>query len=130
VTSSPEAIGGHIISPAEQHFWERMTFRQFTVVFVRFQSLFFLTYAIDDATYLPSYFSRLHETVSGFANSDERRALFWLAFRILWHIAAFIICIRYAERIASWLVRDTIPRQPPNTALEPTATVPSVSDQP
>ena len=27
VSSSPEAIGGHIISPAEGRFWERMTFR-------------------------------------------------------------------------------------------------------
>ena len=115
VSSSPEASGGHIISPVEQRFWERMTFRQFAVLFIRFQSLWFLTYAIDDATYIPGYISRLHELVSGVVYSEERRAFYWLLFRILWHVAAFVACIRYADRIASWLVRDTIPKQPPNT---------------
>jgi hypothetical protein len=128
VTTSPEALG-HIISPAEQHFWQRMTFRQFTIVFIRFQSLFFLAYAIEDATYLIMDISSLHN-LSGLGYSDERHYVFWRLFTLLWHLAAFIACIRYADRIASWLIKDIIPKSPPNTALEPTAAAPSISDVP
>jgi hypothetical protein len=129
VSSSPGAIGGHIISPAEHRVWERMTFRQFTILFIRFQSLWFLCYAIDDASYLPTSFARLHEAVSGFAHSYEREVLLWLVFRVLFHIGAFVAFVRYADRIASWLVRDTIPKQPPNAVLEPTSTADSDSDK-
>jgi hypothetical protein len=114
VGSSPEAAGGNIISPEEQHFWERMTFRQFAIFFIRFEAIWFLAYAIDEATYLPSFFAGLHRAVSDLAYSSERNAIFWAFVRIVWHVAASIACIRYADRIASWLVRDVIPRQGPN----------------
>jgi hypothetical protein len=127
IGSSPEAIGGHIISPMEQKFWEHMTFRQFAVLFIRFQSLFFLTYAIDDATNIPASITLLRnaDTVAG--HTYEQHHMFLLCFRAIWHFAAFVALIRYADRVASWLIRDTIPKQPPNTALEPTATAPSDS---
>ena len=125
VCSSPEAIGGHIITPEEQHFWEHMTFRQFAILFIRLQALWFLPYAFDEATYLPTYFTRLHHTAfSVAADSDVRRSIFWIFFRIICHIAAMVVCMRYANRIASWLVRDSIPRQPPNDALEAMPTPP------
>jgi hypothetical protein len=119
-SSSPEAMGGHVISPAEHSVWERMTFRQFTILFIRFQSLFFLVYAIDDATYLPAYLTRLHAAVGG-AYSYEKTYIFWLCIRILGHVAAFVACIRYADRVASWLVRDSIPKQPPYIPSRPPA---------
>jgi hypothetical protein len=110
VSSSPEALG-HIISPEEQCFWERMTFRQFAVFIIRIQAVWFLFDAVDVATYLPSYFARLHET---FASPDARRTFFLALFRVLWHIAGALVCIRYADRIVSWFVKDVIPKQPPN----------------
>ena len=45
VSSSPEALG-HIISPQEQRFWERMTFRQFAIFLLRLQALWFLQQCI------------------------------------------------------------------------------------
>jgi hypothetical protein len=129
VASSPDAIGGHIISLAEQRVWERMTFRQFAILFIRFQAIWFLPYAIDDVTYLATALANLHNVV-GVAYSEERHYIFRLVFSIFWHVAAFIAFIRYAERIASWLIKDIIPKSPPNTALEPTAAAPSVSDVP
>src|SRR5271168_5305684 len=43
VATSPEALG-HIISPEEQRFWERMTFRQFAVFLIRLQAVWLLFY--------------------------------------------------------------------------------------
>ena len=59
VTSSPEALG-HIISPEEQRFWERMTFRQFAVFLIRLQALWLLFSALIDAIYLAEYLA--HKT--------------------------------------------------------------------
>ena len=125
VSSSPDALG-HIISPEEQRFWERMTFRQFAVFIIRLQAIWFLFYAVDVATYLPSYLSRLHDIFSGSPGYMETRHAFFLAlFRVLWHVAGAVVCIRYAERIVSWFVKDVIPKPPPNKSLQPTATAPS-----
>src|SRR6266542_2183773 len=55
---SPDVQSRDAISPEEQRFWERMTFRQFAILMVRLQALWFLFYAVLDATYLPRYFSR------------------------------------------------------------------------
>ena len=116
VTSSPEAVGGHIISPEEQRFWERMTFRQLAILFIRFQSIWFLTYAFDEAIFMPSYVSRLHSAVSALAVADASRAIWGLVLRMICHIATAIAVFRYADRIASWLVRDKITNQPPVTS--------------
>ena len=53
-SASPEALG-HIISPEEQRFWERMTFRQFAVFLIRLQALYLFVEAINYATYLLDY---------------------------------------------------------------------------
>jgi hypothetical protein len=111
VASSPAAIGGHNISPEEQRFWQRMTLRKFTILFIRIEGLFFLAYAIDEATYLPGYFRHLHNAVNEAVIADERSTIFWVLFRVFWHVAAVIAIIRYADRIASWLVKDAIPRR-------------------
>ena len=108
VSATPQAFG-HTISPAEARFWEQMTFRQFAIFIIRLQAIWFLFYAVDVATYLPSYFARLHET---FASPDVRRAFVLALFRVLWHVAGAVVCIRYADRIVSWFVRDIIPKPP------------------
>jgi len=114
VSSSPEAIGGHIISPAEGRFWERMTFRQFAILIVRIQALWFLFDALLDATYLPRYFPSA--SIGGsFAmmSHGAKQDLFMMILRLLLNVAAGIACIQFADRIISWLVKDTIPKQPP-----------------
>ena len=54
ISTSPEALG-HIISPEEQQFWERMTFRQFAIFLIRLQALWLFFYAVIDASYLTDY---------------------------------------------------------------------------
>jgi hypothetical protein len=120
VATSREALG-HIISPEEQRFWERMTFRQFAVFLIRLQAVWLLFYTAIEATYLVPYLTPyVHFTL--YATT--------IVFRGALHLALALICIRYADRIVSWFVKDIIPKQPPNTALEPTAAAPSVSDAP
>jgi hypothetical protein len=110
ISSSPEAVGGHIISPEEQRFWERMTFRQFAVFFIRIQALWFIVsavlYAVDLIPYLFPY---LHFT---------RYALL-IALRVGLNVAGAVVCIRYADRIVSWFVKDVIPRASPNESATP-----------
>ena len=120
VTTSPEALG-HIVSPEEQRFWERMTFRQFAIFLIRLQALWMLFTAAIDVTYLLEYLV---------PDGHFTRYSFYIMVRVVVHIAFAIICIRYADRIVSWFVRDIIPKTPPNTALEPTAAAPSVSATP
>jgi hypothetical protein len=113
ISSSPEAIGGHIISPAEGRFWERMTFRQFAILFVRIQALWLLFNALLDATYLPRYFPSASRGGS-FATMSHaaRQDLFMMILRLLLNLAGGIACIQFADRIISWLVKDTIPKSP------------------
>ena len=100
VTTSPEALG-HIISPEEQRFWERMTFRQFAVFLIRLQALWFISTAVIDVTYLLEYLvPDVHFT----------RYTFYIMVRVVVHIALAIICISYADRIVSWFVKDIIPK--------------------
>jgi hypothetical protein len=102
VSSSPEALG-HIISPEEQRFWERMTFRQFAVFLIRLQALWFIFEAINYATYLVEYLT---------PNVHFTRYAYLIVLRIVLHVALAIICIRYADRIVSWFVKDIIPKPP------------------
>ena len=104
VTTSPEALG-HIISPEEQRFWERMTFRQFAVFLIRLQALWLLFYALIDVIYLVEYLA---------PPARFTRYTFYLSVRFVAHLAFAIICIRYADRIVSWFVKDIIPKTPPN----------------
>ena len=105
VSSSPEALG-HIISPEEQSFWERMTFRQFAVFTIRLQALYFIVDAINYATYLLDYFSSpVHFT----------RYEYLTVLRIGLHVALAIFCIRYADQIVSWFVKDIVPKTPTKT---------------
>ena len=113
VSSSPEAIGGYIVSPAEQRFWEKMSFRQFAVLFVRLQAIWMVLDGVLSAVTLQTYFSRMHDIFSDFGNhSEAKHAFFWALFRVLWHAAGAIICIRYADRIVSWLIKNLIPKHP------------------
>ena len=99
-SASPEALG-HIISPEEQCFWDRMTFRQFAVFTIRLQALWFIFSAVNYATYLTDYLTPYpHFT----------RYAWMMVFRIVLHLAMAIFSIRYADRIVSWFVKDIIPK--------------------
>ena len=95
----------------EQRFWERMTFRQFAALFLRLQALWLLWYAAVDLTYLPGYVGRSY--AGGFILIPGGLRLI---LRIVMHVAAALAVIQYADRILSWLVRDWIRNQPPDTA--------------
>jgi len=95
----------HIISPEEQRFWERMTFRQFAVFLIRLQALWMISTAIIDATYLLEYLA---------PPAHFTRYTFYIVVRFVVHLALAILCIRYADRIVSWFVKDIIPKTPPN----------------
>jgi len=102
VSSSPEALG-HIISPEEHRFWERMTFRQFAVFLIRLQALYFFVEAVNYATYLVDYI---------WPTTHFTHYACLLVLRMVLHLAMAIICIRYAEQIVSWFVKDIIPKAP------------------
>jgi len=120
ISSSREAAG-HIISPEEQRFWERMTFRQFAIFFIRLQSLWLLFNAVIDASYLVEYLTPyLHLTLHAKM----------LVVRVALHIAFAVLCLRYADRIVSWFVKDVIPKMSPVAAQEPTGTAPVNSTKP
>ena len=99
-STSPEALG-HIISPEEQRFWERMTFRQFAVFIIRLQALWLLFSSVIEATHLLPYLMA-HQRFSTYPFLILLRGALYLAFAI--------ICLRYAERIVSWFVKDIIPK--------------------
>lgn len=114
VTSSPEALG-HIISPAEQSFWERMTFRHFAVFFIRLQAFWLFFYAISDATYLTDYLI-----------PEPPHLIFTLGakmivVRVAMYVSLAIFCLRYADRIVSWFVKDIIPKSPTKSDDEKSA---------
>ena len=101
-SASPEALG-HIISPEEQHFWERMTFRQFAVFLIRLQVLWLIFGTVVEATYLLPYLM---------PGSHFTRYAFLILIRGALYLALAIICLRYADRIVSWFVKDIIPKTP------------------
>ncbi|HTI98496.1 MAG TPA: hypothetical protein VL527_06295 [Dongiaceae bacterium] len=114
VSASPDSLG-HIISPEEQRFWERMTFRQFAVFMIRLQALWLFFYAFLSATYLLDYLTPyVHFT----------RYAYLILLRIAMHLAGGIICICNADRIVSWFVKDVIPKAPPHPVSDPTASRP------
>lgn len=85
-----------------------MSFRQFAVFFLRLQSLWLFYYAVTDATYLADYLS-----------PDPPHFIFTLGSkmiiaRVALHIVLAIYCLRYADRIVSWFVKDIVPKTPPD----------------
>lgn len=80
-----------------------MTFRHFAVFIIRLQALWFIFDAVNYVTYLTDYLTPYpHFT----------RYAWMIVFRAVLHLALAIICIRYADRIVSWFVKDIIPKPP------------------
>lgn len=67
-------------------------------------------------------FSVLHNAITGPAVANARNELFWQLLRVIWQVVAMIALIKYADRVASWLVKDMIPKEPASAVSEPTGT--------
>ena len=80
-----------------------MTFRQFAVFLIRLQALYFIFDAINYVTYLTDYLP---------PNPHFTRYAWTIVFRAVLHLAMAIICIRYADRIVSWFMKDIVPKTP------------------
>ena len=108
------------MTPEEQRFWERCTFRQFAVLMLRLQALWLFFNALVEATYLPRYFTRWRQ-VSRFAplTSDTQHELAWHVFRVILHVAAGLLIIQHAPKLLNWLIRDWLPTQPEETPEQP-----------
>jgi hypothetical protein len=97
-----------------------MNFRQFAVFIVRIQGVWILFDILGYITYLATYWGRLHGMFLTHGEySAERTAFLWELFRVAYHLAAGILCLRYADRIVSWLVKDIVPKLQPNTSPAP-----------
>lgn len=105
VQSVPKAM----MPPEERRFWEQMTFRQFTILFLRLQAVWLLFYAAIDVTYLPPYFIKLNEPLLySSMYSGARLGFFLTLLRIIMHVAAALAAIQYSERLVNWFARDWI----------------------
>ena len=112
-----EAKAEPVVSPPEQRFWERMTFRQFGVLMIRLQAVWLLFGAVVDTTYLPTYVGRwLAGSSRPAVLSQLNHDLAFAVLRIVLHVGAAVAVILYAERLLSWLVRDFVAKQPPEPA--------------
>jgi hypothetical protein len=114
---SPSAAG-------ERRFWERMTFKQFTILFLRLQAVWLLFYAAIDVTYLPVYFIRLDEG-SRYSPilSEARLGFFMSLLRVVMNVVAALAVMLYSEKVVNWFARDLVSKQPSLSA-------PSTVDRP
>jgi hypothetical protein len=101
------------MSQEEKRFWERMTFREFAILFIRLQAIWMFFYAIINMTYLPGYFTRIIHSSSSYGVPEEvKRNLFLMLLRIALHIVAGVLAVQKAEAIVSWFVKDMVRQEP------------------
>ena len=121
-----------VISPEEQRFWERMTFREFTILFLRLQALWLLFNAAIEVTYLPSYFIG-RSPFSSFASGSPALSsgFFLVLFRIILHVAAALAVVQFSGRIVSWFAKDLFSRtpNPGNKSIQASAVTPMDTTQ-
>jgi hypothetical protein len=101
------------MSPEEQRFWEKMTFRQFAILTVRLQALWLFFNAFLNMTYLPR-FAAVSNSVSAYATLSPtgRLDLLMVIVRIILNIAAGLAIIQNTEKVLHWLVKDCIQERP------------------
>ena len=110
----PNEKSGSTISPQEQRFWNRMTFKDFAALFLRFQALWLFFNALIEITYLSRFFD-LSSSVSSYSGLSPAAKfdLFMSILRIIIHVAVGLAIIQHAEKVLSWLVKDLATNQPP-----------------
>jgi hypothetical protein len=101
------------ISPTEQRFWQRMTFREFAILIVRLQALWVLFPVVVELTYLPGYFSTLFPARRFDVLPLDMKQTFYLALlRIALRAAVGIGAFLYADRLVSWLAKGLVKGTP------------------
>ena len=111
-TPVPVVQGLKIISPQEQRFWERMTFKQFAIVIVRLQAVWLFVDAAAAATSIPRYFIRSGTiAVSSDLSPAMKLELFMLIVRMVLYVAVAMTLIQRSEKILSWLVKDFVAKE-------------------
>jgi hypothetical protein len=99
----------YVISPAEQRFWERMTFREFAILIVRLQALWVLFPVAVELTYLPGYLSTIFPARSFDVLPSDMKQTFYLALlRIALRVAVGLAAFFYAECLLSWLAKGLV----------------------
>jgi hypothetical protein len=127
--SPSEPSGEHVISPAEQQFWERMSFKEFAVLMVKLQALWVLYPALVEMTYLPGYLSTFFPASRFDVLPPELKHTFYLALlRIALRVVVAVAAFCYAEQLLSLLVRGQVAKQPLNNSLQATAAAPASDD--
>jgi hypothetical protein len=87
------------MSPEEHRFWERMTFRQLAILFLRMQAVWFLFYAVFDVTYLPTDIIRLNDVSPHAASAPGLKLnLFMTLLRVLLNATAALVVIQKAAQ--------------------------------
>jgi len=102
----------YVISTAEQHFWDRMTFRDFAIVIVRLQALWILFPAIVELTYLPGYLSAIYPAERfNLLPPDMRRSFYLALLRIALRVIVAVLAFQNADRLLSWLSKGLVSKQ-------------------
>ncbi len=97
------------VSPEEQCFWDRMTFREFALLFVRLQALWVIFPAVVELTYLPGYLSTFFPARRFDVLPSDMKQTFYLALlRIALRVAVGIGVFAYADRLLSWLAKGLL----------------------
>ena len=104
---SPAVLRPDEISPEEQRFWERMTFRQFAILIIRLQAVWLFYYAALESIYILRYAIRLSDA-SSYSAAAIKQDIFWVVLGVIIRIAAGVWLIQKGERLLSWLVKDDI----------------------
>jgi len=118
------------ISPEEQRFWERMTFRQLAILIVRIQAVWMIYNGVIEITYLSRYidlFIRSSVYARPIMSPYETRELIMLVLRIFIHFAVAIFLIQKAEKVLSWFVRDYVEESSAKIRAPENSRVPSRS---
>jgi len=113
----PALSNEYLISPEEWRFWNRMTFRQFSVVIVRLTALWCFFEAALEATSLVRYMLVLpYLLTSPRYGSPFQSDFYMLVIRAGIYVIAGFALIFNAEKLLSWLVKDAVQKQPPETS--------------
>jgi len=106
----------YVISPQEQRFWDRMTFRQFAIVIVRLQALLMIIYAVEAVSHVLPYLNQIGGIFFSPipVASELRLSVLMAILRVILYVVAAFVLIQRTEQLLSWMVKDSVQDQPPD----------------
>jgi hypothetical protein len=105
--AAPRELRVYEMSPDEQRFWEKMTFRQFAVLLIRLPALWLFFNALLDLTYLAQFAGPFLLT-QGMPFPWFRLEVWMLFLRVALNAAAGYALIKWTDGILRWLMKDLI----------------------